>query len=117
MRQMAIAQGVAAATGLDENVAVQIGVDLALRRPKSREAEYEADYLGIQNLGRAGYAQIGAITFMEKLLSKGSMPTFLSTHPGTSSRISTMRQFLAGNPNVGDGLDETAYQRRVSRML
>jgi len=117
MRQMAIAQGVATATGLDENIAVQIGVDLALRRPKSREAEYEADYLGIQNLGQAGYAQIGAITFMEKLLSKGSMPTFLSTHPATSSRITTMRQFLSANPNAGDGLNETAYQRIVSRML
>ncbi len=117
MRQMAIARGVATATGLDENVAVQIGVDLALRRPKSREAEYEADYLGIQTLGKAGYAQIGAITFMEKLLSKGSMPAFLSTHPATSNRITTMRQFLSANPNAGDGLNETAYQRTVSRML
>lgn len=117
MRQMAIAQGLATATGLDQNVAVQIGVDLALRRPKSRDAEREADYLGIQNLGRAGYAQIGAITFMEKLLKKGSMPTFLSTHPATSSRIVAMREFLAPNATSGDGLNEAAYQATVNRLL
>lgn len=117
MRQMAIARGVATATGLDENVAVQIGVDLALRRPKSREAEREADYLGIQTLGRAGYAQIGAITFMEKLLRKGSVPTFLSTHPATSSRIVAMRQFLAPNATSGDGLNETAYRAKIDRLL
>ena len=117
MRQMAIAQGVATATGLDENVAVQIGVELALRRPKSREAEYEADYLGIQNLGQAGYAQIGAVTFMEKLLSKGSVPTFLSTHPATSSRIASMRELLAGNPTSGDGLNEAAYRAKVNRLF
>lgn len=117
MRQMAIARGVATATGLDQNVAVQIGVDLALRRPKSREAELEADYLGIQNLGRAGYAQIGAITFMEKLLRKGSVPTFLSTHPATSSRIRAMRRLLSANATSGDGLNEAAYRAKVNRLL
>jgi len=35
MRGTAIAGGVATAAGLDRNTAVQIGVDLALRRPHS----------------------------------------------------------------------------------
>ena len=39
MRETAIAGGVASVAGLDRNTAVQIGVDLALRRPHSRQAE------------------------------------------------------------------------------
>jgi len=39
MQKTAIAGGVATAAGLDRNTAVQIGVDLALRRPHSRQAE------------------------------------------------------------------------------
>lgn len=117
MRQMAIAQGVATATGLDESTAVQIGVELALRRPKSRQAEHEADDLGINNLAQAGYAQSGAITFMQKLLRKSSPPAFLSTHPATSSRISRMRRAINPSQASGDGLNSAAYQATIRRLL
>ena len=95
-----------------------MGVELALRRPKSRQAEFEADKIGIETLGRAGYAQYGAITFMEKLLKKSSPPSFLSTHPATSARISQMKQMV--DPELaynGDGLDERRYQVIVSRLV
>ncbi|MDJ0553705.1 MAG: M48 family metallopeptidase [Microcoleaceae cyanobacterium MO_207.B10] len=118
LRQTLLAQGLATAAGVDNNVAVQIGVELALRRPKSREAEFEADEIGIQTLGRAGYAQYGAITFMEKLLKKGSPPSFLSTHPATSARISQMKRMI--NPELaynGDGLNENRYQMTISRLV
>ncbi|MEB3340935.1 M48 family metallopeptidase [Okeania sp.] len=118
LRQSLLAQGLATAAGVDNNVAVQIGVELALRRPKSRQAEFEADQVGIAALGRAGYAQSGAITFMQKLLKKGSQPSFLSTHPATSARISEMRQMI--NPDLaynGDGLDERRYKFLVSRLV
>ncbi len=118
LRQTLLAQGLATAAGVDDNVAVQIGVELALHRPNSREAEFEADAMGIEALGRAGYAQYGAITFMEKLLRKDSPPSFLSTHPATSTRISQMKQMI--NPQLaynGYGLDDRGYQVTVSRLL
>ncbi|NER03010.1 MAG: M48 family metalloprotease [Okeania sp. SIO3C4] len=118
LRQTLLAQGLATAAGVDDNVAVQVGVELALRRPKSREAEFEADGIGIETLGRAGYAQYGAITFMEKLLKKGSPPSFLSTHPATSARIEQMKQMI--NPEFaynGDGLDDRRYQVIVSQLI
>ncbi|MEM1173138.1 MAG: M48 family metallopeptidase [Cyanobacteria bacterium P01_H01_bin.35] len=118
LRRTLLAQGLATAAGVDQNVAVQMGVELALRRPKSRQAEFEADRVGIETLGRAGYAQYGAITFMQKLLRKSSPPSFLSTHPATSARISEMKQMI--NPEFaynGDGLDERRYQVIVSRLV
>jgi len=118
MREMAIAQGVASAAGLDSNMAVAIGVELALRRPNSRSAEYEADRLGIVNLGRAGYAQRAAVDFMAKLLSSGSPPTFLSTHPATRDRIETMIQYIdPRSAESGAGMNDRAYQQMVSQLL
>ncbi|MEL7038624.1 MAG: M48 family metallopeptidase [Cyanobacteria bacterium J06592_8] len=118
MRQMAVAQGVASAAGLDESIAVQIGVELALRRPNSRKAEYEADQLGITNLGVAGYDQQGAVDFMEKLLQGGSVPSILSTHPATNDRISALEAMI--NPRYADngsGMDRAAYQAKMQRIL
>ncbi len=119
MKQMAIANGVAAVAGLDRNVAIQLGVELALRRPNSRKDELEADRIGLENLTQAGYAPYGMVSFMEKLLkSGGSVPAFLSTHPGTSQRISALEQAI--NPNtayVGDGLDEIAYKNNIRPLL
>lgn len=115
MRELAIASGLATAAGLNRNTIVSIGVDLALRRPNSRQAEYEADQLGLVNLGRAGYAQSAMPAFMSKLVNKGgSVPTLLSTHPATNDRITRIRQAI--NPaqaDVGDGLDNAAYQARI----
>ncbi|MEA5498007.1 M48 family metallopeptidase [Limnoraphis robusta] len=118
MRQMAVAQGVASAAGLDASLAVQIGVELALRRPNSRKAEYEADQFGITNLGKAGYDQQAAVSFMKKLLQAGSVPTILSTHPATNDRISALEAMI--NPsftNNGSGMDSAAYQSKVQRLL
>ncbi|NEQ21458.1 MAG: M48 family metalloprotease [Microcoleus sp. SIO2G3] len=118
MRQQAIAQGVAAAAGLDRNLAVQIGVDLALRRPHSRQDELEADELGLETLQNAGYAPVAMVDFMEKLLKRGSMPTFLSTHPATSDRINALEQAIdPPQSNVGDGLDTNAYKNKIRALL
>lgn len=116
MRQTAIASGVASVAGLDRSTAVQIGVDLALRRPNSRGDEFEADQRGLANSRRAGYAPSATIAFMEKLLQSNgrSVPTFLSTHPATRDRITRLRD--AVNPqtaNVGNGLDGAAYKASI----
>jgi predicted Zn-dependent protease len=119
MRQQAIAQGVAAAAGLDRNLAVRIGVDLALRRPHSRQDEVEADELGLDTLQNAGYAPVAMVDFMEKLLKKGgSVPTFLSTHPATSDRINALERAIdPARSNVGDGLDTNAYRSKIRALL
>jgi len=118
MRQMAIARGLASAAGLDNNTAVQLGVELALRLPRSRQAEYEADRVGLQMLGSAGYAQSAMIDFMKKLLDSPSPPTVLSTHPGTPDRIQALSDNL--NPtfaNQEDGLNEADYKANIKPVL
>ncbi|MDJ0731299.1 MAG: M48 family metallopeptidase [Crocosphaera sp.] len=119
MRNVAISQGLMSATGLSENNIVNIGVQLAVNLPHSREAELEADQVGLQNLRQAGYAPIGMITFMKKLTQKGgSPPAFLSTHPASSQRVEALSQ--AVNPDIayqGDGLDNQAYQREFRALL
>lgn len=119
MRETAIAGSVATAAGVDRNQAVQIGVELALRRPHSRQDEYEADQAGLKTLGRAGYAQSAMVSFMEKLLKQGgSTPTFLSTHPATKNRIARLRKEIDSQKgNVGDGLNTTAYQASIRPLL
>lgn len=98
MRQTAIAQGVATAAGVDSSALVGIGVELALNRPHSREAEYEADRLAVENLARTNYPQVAMINFLEKLRSQSSPPTFLSTHPATGDRIARLQEIIDSSP-------------------
>ncbi|QMS89658.1 M48 family metallopeptidase [Nostoc edaphicum CCNP1411] len=115
MRQKAIASGLATASGLDRNAAVGIGVELALNRPRSRSDEFDADQRGLRTLTRAGYAQSGMVSFMQKLLKKGgSVPTFLSTHPGTSDRINGLKRAINSQPSNGKyGLDNASYKANI----
>ena len=58
----------------------------------SRENEEEADQVGIQYLVRAGYSPRGLVGAFRKIrknqwLQQGSMPSYLSTHPGVDERI------------------------------
>jgi beta-barrel assembly-enhancing protease len=117
MRQMAIASGVASVAGVDRSQAVQIGVELALRRPHSRQAEYEADRLGLQTMGRSGYAQSGMVDFMKKLLNKPSPPSILSTHPATVDRIAAISQEIDPDLASGEGLNNAAYKQEIRRLL
>lgn len=117
LRETAIASGLVGAAGLDRNVAARIGVELAFRRPNSRRDEYDADLLGLNNLTQAGYAPIAMVDFMQKLLRSSSVPTFLSTHPGTSERIERLQQALpTGSSEYGDGLDPALYRARLRSL-
>jgi beta-barrel assembly-enhancing protease len=118
MRQRAIAEGLLSAAGLDQSTAVQLGVELALNLPHSRDDEFEADRIGLEILRRAGYAPSGAVSFMQKLQNSrgGSPPAFLSTHPNVGDRISILEQLLQENPptaNEVDGLDNVAYRNKL----
>lgn len=114
MRQAAITQGLASAVGLNRNVLVKLGTDIAIKRRGSRQHEFEADQLGFDALGKASYAQGAMIDFFKKLVSasKGrSVPTILSTHPSTQDRIATLEAKV--NPTtayVGDGLNSQSYK-------
>jgi predicted Zn-dependent protease len=117
MRERAIAAGVASAAGLDRNAAVAIGVELAINRPNSRQDEYEADELGLSTMTNAGYAPSAMVSFMEKLLGGGSVPTFLSTHPNTADRIARLNDMI--DPEAADqgmGLDSAAYDARIASL-
>lgn len=119
MRQRALASGVASAAGLDRNTAVGLGVELALNRPRSRQDEYDADTRGLRTLTRAGYAPSAMVSFMQKLLKGGGgLPTFLSTHPGTSDRINSLRRAISSQSSQGGGgLDNAAYRARIRSIL
>lgn len=117
MREAALTQGALTAAGLNSNAAVNIGVDLALNRPNSRQDEYEADERGLATLTRAGYAPSAMVAFMQKLLNQRSVPTFLSTHPATGDRITRLEEAIdPATENNGDGLDGTAYHKKISPL-
>ena len=107
------------AAGLSENNIVQLGVQLGVNLPHSREAELEADQLGLRNLQSAGYAPIGMVNFMKKLVQKGGTPpAFLSTHPAASARVNLLsRNINSQQAYQGDGLDQQAYRQQILSVL
>ena len=118
MRETAVAQGVLGVAGLDNSQAVQIGVELALKRPHSRRDEFDADQRGLINLTRAGYSQIEMVNFMKKLLaSRSSTPAFLNTHPDTADRITQLNRQIQQAPSANkDGIDPAIYRNRLRSL-
>jgi beta-barrel assembly-enhancing protease len=118
MQQKALQSGILTAAGLDRNSAVKIGVQLARDLPRSRQNEFDADRRGLRTLTRTGYAQSAMVSFMKKLLTKASTPTFLSTHPGTSDRIDALRSQINAQPSNGSyGLDNNTYKGNIRALV
>ncbi len=74
------------------------GTGLAAQRQLnfSREAEREADRLGLQILRNAGFDTAGAVSFFERLqranrVYNDNAPVYLRTHPLTTERIADMQ--------------------------
>jgi predicted Zn-dependent protease len=66
----------------------------------SRDAEREADYLGLQYMYKAGYDPNAYITFFERILaeerrSPGTIPKLFNDHPPTPERISKTQTEIA----------------------
>ncbi len=116
LKEEATLQGIATLAGADRNALINLGTTLALTRPHSRNAEYEADASGIAMMGRAGYAESAAPAFMSKLLNQPSPPTFLSTHPATADRVARLKQMVEPAMANGAGLDTVAYKARVRSL-
>jgi predicted Zn-dependent protease len=119
MRQDALTIGITGALEVRQDDLVNLGVQLALQLPNSREAEYDADRRGFQNLGRAGYDTNGFITFMQKL-EGGATAEFLSTHPNPGNRVSNLQAMNSAGTytNTGPraGTDASAYRNRISGL-
>jgi predicted Zn-dependent protease len=106
--------------GVLQQIAAQIVAGGALAR-FSREAEREADQLGIQAMYQAGYNPAGMASMFEELLEhRGSAPgrveQFFSTHPLTEDRIRDARNRAAqlGNRGITDEPQYQSIRRRVT---
>jgi len=70
-------------------------MDLLLTLPHSREAELEADRIGLELMARAGYDPAAALTVWRKMsqASKVISP-WLSTHPAPDARLQMLESLL-----------------------
>jgi beta-barrel assembly-enhancing protease len=66
----------------------------------SRDAEREADFLGLQYMYKAGYDPNAYVTFFERIQADekrqpGTIPKIFSTHPPTPERIANTQKEIA----------------------
>jgi hypothetical protein len=79
--------------------ALQLAIPLSYLK-FSRDAEREADFLGIQYMYKAGYDPNSYVTFFERIQADekrrpGTIPKIFSTHPPTPERISDAQKEIA----------------------
>lgn len=89
----------------------------------SRDNEREADQVGMNYLVEAGYPPRGMVNAFEIILRKqwlgggGTIPTYLSTHPGLKERLGYLEQRVQRLPEkIRDRKVDNSQYRRV-RML
>ena len=74
------------------------GANLILTLPNSRQAEREADRMGVELAARAGYDPRAAVNVWKKMASAGSgaqPPAWLSTHPSHAERTADLARYAA----------------------
>jgi beta-barrel assembly-enhancing protease len=118
IKQAAIAQGASSLLGVDRDQLVQIGVQVALTLPNSRQDEYDADRRGMDTIVKSGYAPSAMPEFMKKLMRGSSPPEFLSSHPAVSERVTNLyRMIPAAYKNRTEGLNVNTYQQNLRRFF
>jgi predicted Zn-dependent protease len=89
----------------------------------NRNAEYEADMLGVQYLWATGYDPHAMSSFFEKLQAQekkkpGTMARLFSTHPMPSDRIGKINALIVRFPERGEYTMTTSeFQRIKSRLI
>jgi hypothetical protein len=125
-RAMATAAGVAVIGAASDNSGAAIAgaavlANVALTLPNSRDAENEADVMGMVLATKAGYDPEAAVTLWQKMgdLSDERPAEFLSTHP--RPRKSAGRAQCHDPPDAGDqsrsdqGADSPGHDRSIRR--
>lgn len=87
----------------------------------SREAEREADDLGVRSMNQAGYNPDGMVTMFQKLLAReksqpGTVEKFFSTHPLTADRIKDVQNEISKLPQKATRTDEPEFGALKSRV-
>jgi beta-barrel assembly-enhancing protease len=106
-----------------EQAGIQVGGS-AVFAGYGRDAEREADAVGVGYMVRAGYNPIGMATFFEELLSMqqrqpSRVEQWFSTHPTTQERVNNTRAIIARTPGANNGnltTDTRAFQNFRSRV-
>ena len=74
------------------------GANLMLTLPNSRQAEREADRMGVELAARAGYDPRAAVKVWQKMSAFGGgaqPPAWLSTHPSHAERTADLTRYAA----------------------
>lgn len=106
-----------------EQAGIQVGGG-AVFAGYGRDAEREADAVGVTYMVRAGYNPNGMATFFEELLSiqqrqPSRVEQWFSTHPTTQERVTNTRAIIARTPGAQGGnltTDTRAFQSFRSRV-
>jgi predicted Zn-dependent protease len=106
-----------------EQAGIQVGGG-AVFAGYGRDAEREADAVGVNYMVRAGYNPIGMATFFEELLQMqqrqpSRVEQWFSTHPTTQERVTNTRAIIARTPGATGGsltTDTRAFQNFKSRV-
>ena len=100
-RAMATAAGVAVIGAASDNSSAAIAgasviANVALTLPNSRDAENEADVMGMVLATKAGYDPEAAVTLWQKMgdLSEDRPAEFLSTHPAPENRQAALNTMI-----------------------
>jgi predicted Zn-dependent protease len=88
----------AGASGINPQIlqALGLGASVGVILPFSRSQESEADHVGLILMAKAGYDPRVSLEVWERMerKEKGAPPEFLSTHPGSETRIQQLRAWM-----------------------
>jgi predicted Zn-dependent protease len=105
-------------TGLVGQLAGSVGAQGFLLK-YSRDAERDADHVGLAYEARAGWDPHGMIDFfsmLERQGDRGGAPSFLLTHPEPGERVENARERIEELQPVPDNRGRERYQRMVARL-
>jgi Zn-dependent protease with chaperone function len=88
----------AGASGVNPQIlqALGLGASVGVILPFSRSQESEADHVGLILMAKAGYDPRVSLEVWQRMerKEKGAPPEFLSTHPGSETRIQQLRAWM-----------------------